>query len=499
MLKQGGQWSEVDWTVALEYVASALAGVRDAHGGSAIGALVSPGSTLEELHLLKKLTRGLGSDNIDFRLRQSDFSADGSSAGAPWLGMKIADVNRLNSVLLVGSFLRKDQPLLSARLRAATKRGCRVNVLHAVDTDLLMPVANKLIVRPSEWLQVLCEIAVAIAGERGERAPIDGVAVGDGAKGIARSLMAGERKAILLGNAATQHPQAAQLRAWAQWIAKATGATVGMLTEDANTVGGYVVGAYPSQGGLHARDMIEQPRKAYVLWNVEPDYDLANPAAAAQALQAAEAVIACAVYRNGALDYADVILPITPFTETAGTFINCEGRVQSFNGAVRPAGEARPGWKVLRVLGNLLGVEGFEYETSDQVRSEAVPADVGGMLSNGTSIAAAKPERAQGVASAAERVADVPVYFSDSIVRRSAPLQATHDARWPKARANARTLKSFGVTAGDKAHAKQGDASALLEVALDDTVADGAVHVSAAHESTATLGSMFGPITLERA
>jgi NADH-quinone oxidoreductase subunit G len=311
--------------------------------------------------------------------------------------------------------------------------------------------------------------------------------------------MAGERKAILLGNAAVQHPQAMQLRAWAQWIAKATGAKMGVLTEGANTVGGHVVGAYPRQGGLNARQMIEQPRKAYLLWNVEPDYDVANPAATARALQAADTVVACSVYRNGALDYADVILPITPFTETAGTFISCEGRVQSFNGTVRPAGEARPGWKVLRVLGNLLGLEGFEYETSDQVRSEAVPADVGAMLSNETSIAPAQPESMQTTASAAERIADVPIYFGDAIVRRSAPLQATRDAKPPKARANARTLESFGVATGDKARVKQGDASALLEVAVDQSVADGTVLVSAGHESTAMLGPMFGPIKLERA
>ena len=499
MLKQGGQWSEVDWTVALEYVASALTQVKTDHGGAGIGALASPGSTLEELHLLTKLTRGLGSDNLDFRLRQSDFSGAASEAGVPWLGMKIADVSALNSVLLVGSFLRKDQPLLSARLRAATKRGCKVSVLHAVDTDLLMPVANKYVVRPSEWTQALSEIAVAIAGERGLSAPIDGVSAGEKAKAIAASLISGERKAILLGNAAVQHPQSAQLRAWAQWIAKATGASMGVLTEGANTVGGYLVGAYPKQGGLNARDMIERPLKAYVLWNVEPDYDLANPAAAAQALQAAETVIACSAYRNGALDYADVLLPITPFTETAGTFVNCEGRVQSFNGTVRPAGEARPGWKVLRVLGNLLGLGGFEYETSDQIRSEAVPANLTAMLSNEASITAARPARAQSTVSTAERIADVPVYFSDAIVRRSPPLQATHDARPPKARANVRTLQSFGVAAGDKVRVQQADTSALLEVTLDESIADGVVHVSAAHESTATLGAMFGPITLQHA
>ncbi len=492
MLKQGGQWSEVDWAVALEYAANALTEVKRERGAEAIGALASPGSTVEELHLLSKVVRGLGSDNIDFRLRESDSSA----AGVPWLGMKIADIGTLQSVLLVGSTLRKDHPLLSARLRASAKRGCKINVLHAVDSELLMPVANKCIVRPSEWVSALCEIAAAIAGER---APTHEVPVGDRAKAIAMSLIAGERKAIWLGNAAVQHPAAAQLRAWAQWIAKATGATVGVLTEGANTVGGHLLGAHPRQGGLNAREMIEQPRKAYVLWNVEPDYDVANPAAAARALQAADAVIACSVYRNGALDYADVILPIAPFTETAGTFISCEGRVQSFNGTVRPAGQARPGWKVLRVLGNLLGLAGFEYETSDQVRDEALAADVGAMLSNETSIAPEKPAGVRGVTSAVERIADVPIYFSDPIVRRSGPLQATRDARQPKARANARVLQLFGVTDGDKARVRQGDASALLEVALDESVADGAVFVSAGHESTATLGPMFGPITLERA
>ena len=495
MLKQGDQWSEVDWTVALDYVAHALTQVKSEHGAETIGALAWPGSTLEELHLLTKVIRAFGSDNIDFRLRQSDLSVD----GVPWLGMKIADVGKLDRVLLVGSFLRKDQPLLSARLRAATKHGCKVNVLHAVDTDLLMPVANKVIVRPSEWVQALCEIAIAIAAERGERVPADGISAGDRARAIATSLLTGERKAILLGNAALQHPDALQLRAWAQWIAKATDASLGVLSEAANTVGGYVVGAYPRHSGLNARAMIEQPRKAYLLWNVEPDYDVANPAATARALQAADTVIACSVYRNGALDYADVILPIAPFTETAGTFINCEGRVQSFNGTVRPAGEARPGWKVLRVLGNLLGLEGFEYETSDQVRSEAVPADVSAMLSNETSSTPAKPQDAKGNASAAERIADVPIYFSDAIVRRSTPLQETRDAGPPKARANAKTLQSFGVATGDKARVKQGEASALMEAALDESIADGAVLVSAGHESTATLGPMFGPITLERA
>jgi NADH-quinone oxidoreductase subunit G len=452
-------------------------------------------STVEELYQLGKLMRGLGSDNVDFRLRHSDFAGN-DSEGVPWLGMKLADINQLDSVLLIGSFLRKDQPLISARLRAATKRGCRVNVLHAADTDLLMPVANTLLVKPSGWVQALSEVAVAVAEARNERAPIDGIRASDTARAIAASLLSGERRAILLGNAAVQHPQAAQLHAWGRWIARATGATVGVLTDGANTVGGYLAGARPTGAGLNARQMIEQPRKAYVLWNLEPDYDTGNPAATARALQAADTVIACSMYRNGALDYADVILPITPFTETAGTFVNCEGRVQGFNGAVRPAGDARPGWKVLRVLGNMLGLAGFEYEAAEQVRAEALPADISSRLSNEGGVELQRPHVPE--ASACERIADVPIYFSDSIVRRSAPLQATRDARSPRARANASTLQAFGVSHGDTVRVRQGDATALLEVVLDPGLADGVVQASAAHESTITLGPMFGPITLER-
>jgi NADH-quinone oxidoreductase subunit G len=496
LLKQGGEWREVEWSVALEYVAHALSHVAKEHGAAAIGALAAPTSTVEELHLLAKLVRGLGSDNIDFRLRQSDFSADGKQAGVPWLGMKLAEINRLDRALLVGSFLRKDQPLVSARLRHATKHGCKLSVVHAVDDDLLMTVAHRAIVRPDDWVRTLAGIAVAIAAARGERAPVEGLTAGGEAEAIAASLLSGQRKAILLGNAARQHPQAAQLHAWAQWIADATGARIGVLTEAANTIGGHLVGALPASGGASARQMIEQPRKAYLLWNLEPEYDTADPSATAKALAQAETVIVFSPFRNGAMEYADAILPITPFTETAGSFVNCEGRLQSFNGTVRPAGEARPGWKVLRVLANLLGIAGFDYETPEQVRAEALPPEFAARLSNRIDVAPALPAaRADGT----ERIADVPIYFSDSIVRRSPPLQATRDARPPRAVANARTLGGFGLEAGDKARVRQGEGTALLEVAVDDALPDGVVRITAAHASTSMLGAMFGPVSLERA
>jgi NADH-quinone oxidoreductase subunit G len=486
LLKQNGAWHEVDWEVALEYVRHALTHVRAEHGAAAIGALAGPTSTVEELHLLGKVMRGLGSDNIDARLRQSDFSADGRESGTPWFGLPIADFATLDRVLLVGAFLRRDQPLLSTRLRAATKRGCQLSVVHGADDDLLMRVAHKVIARPGAWVETLAGIAAAI------NAP---TASDDAAGAIAASLRSGERKAIVLGSAALQHPQAAQLRAWAQAIATATGATLCVLPDGGNAVGAHLVGARPQAGGLNARTMLEQPRRAYLLWNLEPEYDTADPAATARALQAADTVIAFSAYRNGALEYADAILPITPFTETAGSFVNGEGRLQSFNGTVRPLGEARPGWKVLRVLGNVLELPGFEFDTPEAVRAEALPGDFAARLSNATTVS---PQRPAAAPAALERLGEVPIHFSDAIVRRSPPLQATADARPPRARMNARTAAALGLVAG-KVRVRQGEGSALLELHIDERVADGTVRVAAAHASTAALGAMFGPVTVEAA
>ncbi|MFN9209610.1 MAG: NADH-quinone oxidoreductase subunit NuoG [Betaproteobacteria bacterium] len=495
MLKHDGRWHEVDWAQALDYVAHALSDIKARHGAAAIGALVAPNATLEEMYLLGKLMRGLGSDNIDFRLRQSDFSADGQRAGVPWLGMPVAELNALDRLLLIGSFLRKDHPLLAARVRAAVKRGCQVSVLHATDDDLLMPVAHKALAAPDAWVERLSQIAAAVAAVKGIAAPAGAAAPDEVARGIAASLCSGERAAVLLGNAAVQSPYAAQVEAWARWIAQTTGAKFGVLGEAANSVGGHLVGAVPLAGGLNAAQMIEQPRRAYLLWNLEPEYDCANPAATMQALANADTVIAFSAFRNGALDYADALLPIAPFFETSGTFVNCEGRVQSFNGAVRPLGEARPGWKVLRVLGNALGLAGFDYETPESVRAEAVPTDVAARLSNEGTMTP-QPVAPGGTV---QRVADVPIYWTDPLVRRAEALQKTADARPPKASANRKTLAGLGLSAGDKARVRQGGASALLECAVDERLPDGVVRVPAGHAATATLGAMFGSITLERA
>jgi NADH-quinone oxidoreductase subunit G len=501
MLRHAGGWREVEWEEALNFVASTLNETRSRHGGDSIGALVSPGSTLEEMFLLAQLLRGSGSDHIDFRLRQTDFSADAARRGAPWLGMPVAALNRLDRVLLIGSFLRKDHPLIAVRLRDAVAHGCQVSVLHAVDDDLLMSVAQRAISAPSNWAQQLAEIAVAVGQIKGRPAPVD-AKPGETARRIAESLCSGSNAAILLGNAAIQHPGSSSIAAWAQWIAEACGARLGVLGDSANSVGGYWAAAWPACGGLNARSMLEQPRRVMMLWNCEPEFDTADPALAAKALAAADCVISFTAFRNGALEYADALLPIGPFTETAGTYVNAEGRVQSFNPATHPYGEARPGWKVLRVLGNLLGLAGFDFEAPEQVRDSALPAVTAAWLSNVLDVGPALPQQAPvglDVQHAAERIADVPIYWTDALVRRAAPLQKTADASAPRAIANEATLKRFGLAPGDRAWVRQGSAVALLECGVDPRMPDGVVRVPAGHASTSALGAMFGSLLLERA
>ncbi|MCR5881672.1 NADH-quinone oxidoreductase subunit NuoG [Rhizobacter sp. J219] len=499
MLKQGGEWKTVDWTTALEYVANGLKQIKTDHGAKAIGALGSAHSTTEELHLLAKLVRGLGSENIDHRLRHADFANVGASANtARWLGTSIASLSTLQSALVVGSFLRKDHPLFAQRIRQAARKGAKVSRINAVADDWLIPTSNDLIVAPSLWTQALAEVASAVAASKGVAAPVQAVAT-DAAKAIAAALLAGERKAVLLGNAAAQHPQASQLLALAQWIGEQTGASVGYLTEAANTVGAQLVNALPGNGGLNAGQMLSNGGlKAVLLLNTEPAYDAANPAAARDALNGAQMVVALTSFKNAAVDNADVLLPISPFTETSGTFVNAEGRVQSFHGVVKPLGDTRPAWKVLRVLGNMLGVKGFDFETSEEVRAEALGdlSTVAGRLSNK---AAAAPADVVKAAAGLERIADVPIYSTDSLVRRATSLQLTADAKPPVADIPSALWLQLGLSEGASVRVSQGQAQAVLPARVDASLAAMTVRVPAGHPCTASLGAMFGAITVEKA
>jgi len=499
LIKRDGRLIETDWQTALEYVAAELTRVCGQHGAQAVGALASPHSTLEELHLMQKLVRGLGSDNIDFRLRQADFSAD--SAGArrvvPWLGMPITEFAALDRILVVGSFLRNDHPLLAQRLRQAAKKGAQLSLLHASDDDVLIRVAHKAIVAPSAMPRMLAEIVVAAAGAAGEQPPaaLSKITASAAAQAIAASLASGERKGIFLGNFAQHHPQAAQLHALAHELARLTGARQGFLTEAANSLGAHVAQAMPQRGGLDAQAMLASPRKAYLLLHVETDLDAADPGIARAALDAAECVIALSPFRSGVVDYADIVLPISPFTETAGTFVNCEGRLQAFNGVAPPLGEARPAWKVLRVLGTMLGLEGFGQDGIEAVRRELpAPDSITAALSNATDTAIGPPADTDTVL---ERVADVPMYFADPLVRRASSLQKTRNALPPAVRANAATLTRLELADGDAARVRRDGGEAMLKIVEDASVPDGCVRIAAAHPTTCMLGPMFGPIAVE--
>ena len=499
MVKQGGDWKVVDWQTALEFVANGLADVVSKHGAHSLGALVSPHATLEELALAARLVRGLQSDNIDFRLRQSDFRGDAVPGTAPWLGMPIADLNTLDSALVVGSFLRKDHPLVAQRLRQAAKKGTQVSMLHSVDDDWLLRIEHKSIVAPSQLPVELAGIVVAAANAAGKSVPaaLSGIEPTEPAKAIAASLLAGKKGAILLGNYALQHAAASQIHALAQLLADVTGATLGFLTEAANTVGAHLAQARPQAGGMNARAMLEDPRQAYLVLHAEPEFDFANAVAARAALEKAELVVVMSPFRHGTA-YADVLLPIAPFTETAGTFVSSEGRVQSFHGVVPPLGETRPGWKVLRVLGTLLKLPGFDADTADEVRASVLPpgGDVAGSLSNTAHAAVAKPVAA---ASPVERVADIPIYSADALVRRAASLQRTVDARAPKARMHRSLFETLGLAAGAQVKVTQGQGEAVLTAMIDGAVPPGVVRIAAAHASTCGLAGLSGPVSVERA
>jgi NADH-quinone oxidoreductase subunit G len=424
MLKQGGQWVSVDWQTALEYVATGLQQIKSQHGAYAIGALVSPHSTLEELHLASALVRGLGSESIDYRLRHAEFVP---ASAVRYLGTSIASLSQLQRVLVVGSNLRKDHPLFAQRIRQATKAGCAVSVVNAGSNDWAMPLANTVDVASGLWAQALADIACAIAAELSVTAPAAGTATAK-ATAIAKSLLGGERKAILLGNSAAHHGRASTLLALANWIGQHTSATVGYLTEAANTVGAQLVCALPGAQGKTAADMLGGQLKALLLLHAEPEFDTAAGAKARAQLAGAEMVVTLSPFKAN-MDISDVLLPIAPFTETSGTFVNAEGRVQSFHAVVKPLAETRPAWKVLRVLANLLGLSGFDFESSQDVLAEvfqrdgAVPTHIDPKyLGNRTDAAIdlSAPQAQPVVAS---------IYQLDGMVRRATSLQLTADAR----------------------------------------------------------------------
>jgi NADH-quinone oxidoreductase subunit G len=426
MLKQGGVWKSVDWQTALEYVANGLKQIKVDHGAASIGTLASPHSTLEELYLAASLMRGLGSSNIDYRLRNAEFS---NSPSVRWLGTSIASLSQLQRVLVVGSNLRKDHPLFAQRIRQSVRKGCALSTINST-AELTtadawaMPIVNMMLSNSGSWVQSLADVAAAIALEKGVSEPVAGQA-SDVAKAIAKSLMGVESKVILLGNAAAHHANASSLLVLANWIGEQTGASVGYLTKAANTVGAQLANALPGDKGLNAGQMLDGKLKAVILLNNEPEFDSASGIDAVKSLNAAQMVVTLSPFKAN-MAFSDVLLPIAPFTETPGTFVNAEGCIQSFHAVVKPLGDTRPAWKVLRVLANLLGLPGFDFESSQDVLKQIAG-------SGASHVAADRLGNQSRVAITISAAGSPPVvasiYQLDGLVRRATSLQLTADAR----------------------------------------------------------------------
>jgi len=423
MIKHGGEWRAVDWQTALEYVANGLKQIKSDHGAASLGALVSPQSTLEELYLAAGLVRGLGSDNIDYRLRHAEFETAGQIR---WLGTSIASLSNLDRALIVGSNIRKEHPLFAQRIRQAVRKGCVVNAINSIAVDATYTPANAIFVDSKDWSKTLAAVAAAVAATKGIDAPV-AATVTETAKNIAASMLSGERKAILLGNAAAHHPQASTLLALANWIGLHASASVGYLTEAGNTVGAQWVGAHPKQSGLNAGQMLAGGLKAVILLNNEPEFDSAAGVKAKTLLGQAQMVVSMNPFKAN-MDFCDVILPVSPFTETSGSFVNAEGRLQSFHAVVKPLAETRPAWKVLRVLANMLDLPGFDFDASTDVLNK--------LTGQAAALAAIPMDKLGNTTTAAIDISEVKtqpvfaaIYQIDGIVRRASSLQMTADAR----------------------------------------------------------------------
>ncbi len=509
MVKQDGEWRDVDWQTALDATVSGLKAVLEKHGAGHLGALTSASATVEEMYLLQKLVRGLGGSNIDHRLSQLDFSDQESMPLSPSLEQSIESIEYLDAVLLIGSNIRHDQPLLANRVRKAALNGANIMCVNPVDYDFMFPVAEKVITAPAIMEQTLVGIAKALA-EMGASAPqgldslMAAVEVTGTHRSIAEKLKSATNATVMLGSYAQSSASGSKLRSLGRAIAEMSSAGCAYLTDGANSAGGYLAGALPHRAaagkgatfGLNVQNMLAEKLAGYVLLGTEPEKDIANAADVLAPLNSADFVVSMTPYKSAEmLEYASVLLPVAPFTETSGTFVNVEGKWQSFPGSVKPLADTRPAWKVLRVMGNLFNLDGFEHESSEEVRNE-LQAQVDGAsefkttshLSGSLTIASDK----------LIRVADASIYSIDTAVRRAESLQKTPQAHESAAaRINSSTAMGLDLAEAINVEVTQGNSSCVLALKIDDRAADGTVWLSAGTNEVAGFGCDGAEIVLK--
>ncbi len=507
MVKQNGEWTVVGWDEALQAVADGLT----ARKGDELGVLASPSATTEEYVLLARLAAALGSNNIDHRLRRNDFASQDDDPLYPALGQPIADLENNDSVLLIGSYIRKDQPIAGHRLRKAARHGARIMAVNPIAYDFNFPLHAQCVTSPADMPAQLATLAVSVAQAASTSLP-ESIAQlaqtpGDEHRKMAAALVEGKQSAVLLGTGALAHPAYGSLRAIASWIAEHSSAALGYLSDGANSAGASLAGVLPHRAeagerrreeGRNTHAMLSEARKAYLLFGVEPDFDFADPILAREGLDAAEFVVALHSFAEpGLLEHADVLLPIATFGETSGTYINANGRWQSFTGAVEPVGQARPGWKVLRVLANRMSLSGFEQESSTELRDELFAK--AGKLQVHTHAPLRGVGKVQAPDAGLQRIGDVPLYAADALVRHAPALQQTPDAQASGAHLHPEEMKRMGLNDGQSVRVRQQGGEVEMTVHTDECVPTGCVRIASAVSESVALGNAFGAVEVEPA
>ena len=524
MVKHNGEWKETDWDTAMGVASDKIKAILEDEelGADKIAALVSPNSTLEELYLAQKMMRFIGSGNIDHRLRQSDFSDQDLAPVMPWLGQNIEDLENLNAALLIGSNVRKEQPMISHRLRkAAVNNAAQISFVNPRAYEFNFPVASNISVAQQNLANELALIAAAAyKASKNAMAPhlkkiLTGLKPASEHKAIVSQLKSADNATVLLGNLASMHPNYSALRALAEAIATETGSVLGYLSEGANTAGAWLAGAVPHRAaagvsklgenedgevetviqGYHAADINNQSPSAVILLNVEPGLDSVH--AITGSLDQANMVVAITAFDSPALrETANVLLPASGFTETSGTFVNVEGLWQSFKGACPPKGESRPAWKILRVLANLLDQKGFDYMSSEEVRAELREQCESIELNNSVSA-----EASVEVNSSDEelmRSGDVPMYAGDALLRRATSLQKSSDAQSFCLRINAKEVGRLGLADCETVSVSQGGANVQMDLIIDDSIPEGSAWIPMAVSGADQLGDAFAAIKVEK-
>jgi NADH-quinone oxidoreductase subunit G len=514
-IKMNGEWQETDWSTALRFAVEGIERVIHQEGASKVGALASPSSTVEELYLLQKLMRAAGVNNIDYRLRQMDFADQDLLPQALGTTISFEDIEKQNAILLIGSHIRHEQPLLGHRVRKASLKGSKIMAINMIDHEFNFSLSEKIIRSPAQFIAALQQILKALL--QGKEVQdymarlVEHVTISDSAaQKIADQLSQAENSVIFLGAFAHQHPQASTIRILATAIAELSHSKIGFLTEGANTYGAALAGALPHRGiagkaieaaGLTVSQMLENPLSAYVLMGIEPELDMANSAQALQVLKQAKFVVSITAYENTEMnEYAHVMLPMATIAETSGTFVNAEGKWQSFKGAISPVGEARPAWKILRVLGNLFEFAAFDYQTSEQVRNELLKLleqEKSEAWSRYTLLSAALRLLAQDrhiFGSGLQRITAVPMYSVDAMVRRSKALQEVYPHQQTEVRVHPVTAQQQHWQQEQVVKIKQGQKSAKFTVCLDVNVPEQCVLINGGTHAAVGLGEAFGAI-----